>query len=508
MRRTTRLFFLMGSMLISAGGCDSGGTPGAAATPDDSQVPQVIDWQAVETAMGRAGTQQPRGVHRFGMPRADLSVTVRGVSIEPTFALGSWLAMMPSDAGHVVAMGDLVLLEEELGPVLEKLQAGGVSHTAIHKHLPEHSPAVWWMHVGARGDPVQIATIVREALELTGTPQAVGGGGEAADLALDTSGIREALGHAGRDNSGIYSVSVERAEAIRAMGIEVPPSMGISTAINFQSIGAGRAAVNGDFVMIADEIDPVARALVMHGIEVVALHNHLVDEEPRLFFLHFWAQGEAVALARGLRAALDYTSTNGAEVAWTFDEPAGGEPPAGWRIEQTNPRDDPARWAVTSDSSTDSGNQTLTLADPGDAEGSTYNVAWTDEVAFRDGRLEVRVRAGSGREDQGGGPVWRVQDRDNYYIARWNPLEDNFRLYYVRNGERRQLESANVDLSAEDWHTLAIETRDDRITGYLNGRRMWETTDDTFSRAGGVGVWTKADAATSFDDLRVSGGIP
>lgn len=193
-----------------------------------------------------------------------------------------------------------------------------------------------------------------------------------------------------------------------------------------------------------------------------------------------------------------------ADRAWSFDDTAPGGLPAGWKIEQTNPRGQGAEWSVEQNAMAPSGDQVLALTDTRGASGSTYNLAWTDEVSFQNGRIEAKVKAGTGREDQGGGPIWRVQDRDNYYIARWNPLEDNFRLYYVKDGRRQQLESADVDLSADQWHTITIEHRGNRITASLNGERMFETTDDTFPQAGGVGVWTKADAATMFDDLSVA----
>lgn len=189
---------------------------------------------------------------------------------------------------------------------------------------------------------------------------------------------------------------------------------------------------------------------------------------------------------------------------WNFDDlPLGGQP-IGWRFEQTNPSGQGSAWSIAQDPAAPSGGQVLALRDARGARGSTYNLAWTDEVPFQDGRIEVRVKSQTGREDQGGGPIWRVQDKDNYYVARWNPLEDNFRLYYVEGGDRRQLESASADLPADQWHTIAIEQRGNRITAFVNGRQMFETTDDTFTRPGGVGVWTKADAATSFDDLSLS----
>ncbi|MEQ1856400.1 MAG: hypothetical protein ABL963_08015 [Longimicrobiales bacterium] len=196
------------------------------------------------------------------------------------------------------------------------------------------------------------------------------------------------------------------------------------------------------------------------------------------------------------------------ETTWTFDDDPPGGLPAAWRVEQTNPRGDAAEWAVLEDAEAASGRRMLALTDARGARGSTYNIAWTDAVQFRDGHVEVKVRAGTGREDQGGGPIWRVRDRDNYYIARWNPLEDNVRLYFVRDGSRRELASADVRASRGEWHSIAIEQRGERITGYFDGQRIWDVTDGTLTSAGGVGVWTKADAATGFDDLALTQGSP
>jgi hypothetical protein len=281
------------------------------ATGVHAQTPTgTVDWQAVERAMGRGGTMQPGGVYRFSMPRTDLRVTSRGVRIRPALSLGSWAAFKerggPAD---VVVMGDLVLTEAESNRVIQRLQAGGVGQSAIHKHLLDESPALWWTHIHAEGDPVRIAGAIRAALALSGTPAQGPAAAPASRLALDTAAIHTALGHGGRANGGVFQVSVPRTHPIHAMGIEVPPSMGVATAINFQPTTGGRAAINGDFVMIASEVDSVAAALRDHGIRVVALHNHLTDDEPRLFFMHFWAEGDPVRLARGLRAALGRTDS-------------------------------------------------------------------------------------------------------------------------------------------------------------------------------------------------------
>ena len=282
-----------------------------------------VDWKAVDAAMGRTGTAQPGDVHRYGMPRSDMRVTVQGVRIRPGFALGSWLAMTPhgDSAGRttVMAMGDMVLKEEEVAPVMSALQAGGVEQTAVHHHVLHESPRVVYMHVHALGDPVRIAQTVRTALGHTSTPAppaqgaAPDAGGGADPLDLDTAAVARTLGRAGTANGGVYQVSVPRAETIRDHGMEIPPSMGLGTVMNFQPTGGGKAAITGDFVLTAAEVNPVIRALREHGIEVTSLHNHLLTDEPRLFFMHFWANDDATRLARGLRAALDRTNSRPAQ---------------------------------------------------------------------------------------------------------------------------------------------------------------------------------------------------
>jgi hypothetical protein len=271
------------------------------------ETPKAGDWSAVEQALGRKGAMQPPGdVIKFGFPRADLTVTAAGVTLKPTLALGSWVAFTRSGK-ESIAMGDLVLTEDEVGPVMQQLQAGQVEQTALHNHVLGESPRVMYMHIAAQGDAVKIATTIHAALELTKTPLGAPAApaAVAATVELDTAAIARTLGTAGKVNGGVYQVAVPRAGKIMEHGREVPPSMGVATAINLQPTGSGKAAITGDFVMTADEVNPVIRALTSHGIAVTALHSHMLHETPRLFFMHFWANDDAMTLARGLRAALD-----------------------------------------------------------------------------------------------------------------------------------------------------------------------------------------------------------
>jgi hypothetical protein len=266
--------------------------------------PPASDWSAVEQALGRKGASNPGDVIKFSFPRSDMSVSVAGVQLKPAFALGSWVAFEHASDG-AIAMGDLVLTQEEVAPVMKKLQEGGVEQTALHNHLLMESPRVMYMHIHGLGDAQKLATTIHDALALTKTPlSAPAPAASSPTMELDTAKIANALGVAGKANGGVYQVTVPRADRITEHGVEIPPSMGVATAINFQPTGGGKAAITGDFVMLASEVNPVIRALTSHGIVVGALHSHMLEETPRLFFMHFWANDDASALAAGLRSAL------------------------------------------------------------------------------------------------------------------------------------------------------------------------------------------------------------
>jgi hypothetical protein len=272
-----------------------------------------VDWSPVDEAMGLTGETQDEEVHKFSLPRSDLQVTADGVDIEAGFALGTWVAFKATGSGDEAVMtGDLVLTEDEVNGVILALQEGGIGQTAIHKHLPDESPRIWWVHIGAQGDPVELAIAVRGALERSRTPlEPPGTGTDPEDLGLDTAQLDDIIGHEGKADGGVYKFSIPHSGTVTMSGVEIPPQLGTAIALNFQPAGEGQVAINGDFVMLAEEIDPVIQALREHDIEVVSLHNHMTSEEPGLFFMHFWQVGEPAELARGLRAALDRIETGG-----------------------------------------------------------------------------------------------------------------------------------------------------------------------------------------------------
>ena len=269
------------------------------------------DWKAVEQALGKSGQLQDGGVFRVGMPRSDLNVTVKGVPVKAGFALGSYAAFKQM-GDHAMVMGDLVLLDQEVPAVMSGLFAGGLEVTAVHNHLNEITPHVMYMHFGGHGDAVQLARELRQALSSSGTPLGTPPApvAPASGPTLDTKAIEQALGRSGRETGGgVFQVTVPRAESITEMGQVLLPAMGVVTALNFQPTSDGKAAITGDFVLIDKEVNPVAKALRQHGVDVTAIHNHGLMDTPRLFYMHFWGNDDPTKLAQALKAALDQTNS-------------------------------------------------------------------------------------------------------------------------------------------------------------------------------------------------------
>ncbi len=261
-------------------------------------------WAAVDSAIGRSGSAQDGGVWKYTFPRRDLSVTLGDVAVMPALALRSWVAFSGTPA-NALLLGDLVLLEAEITPVVTPRERMGVHATALHNHLAGETPRVMYLHVHGRGSAVSLARAIRAALGATATPAAVPDGrGLAIRFQLDTTALRTAFGRPGRVGDGVWQVSVPRAETIRLGATVIPPAMGVATSIGVQPLSPERAAVAGDFVLLPAEVTPVVQALQQGGIAVTAIHSHMVDEQPRLIFLHFWGTGAADTLARTLRSAL------------------------------------------------------------------------------------------------------------------------------------------------------------------------------------------------------------
>jgi hypothetical protein len=270
---------------------------------------QEVDWKKIDEVLGRTAAVGG-DVHRYGFPRTDLNVTLDGVTIKPGLALGGWAAFKPMH-GEVMVMGDLVLLDSEISPVMAKMLENGIDITAVHNHLLRAIPATFYMHIAAHGDPVKIATAIHTALAESKTPlTAAPAGGTPPAIDLDTAQLDSIMGVKGTNNGGVYAFGVPRRDPINEGGMAITPvgPMGLANGINFQPTGSGKAAITGDFLVTGDEVNPLIRTLRQNGIEVTAIHSHMLDEQPRMIFIHFWANDDAIKLAKGIRAALEKTA--------------------------------------------------------------------------------------------------------------------------------------------------------------------------------------------------------
>jgi uncharacterized protein DUF1259 len=267
-------------------------------------------WKKLDEVLGSAGKDLPGGVHRFGWPRRDLRVQVGSVPVQPALALGSWGAFVKTGQGEqALAMGDLVLLESELDPVVSALQAGGIDIAAIHNHLAGESPHVVYVHFSGHGQAAALAASLKMALGQTATPTTAAPPAKpqpADEQAFNT--VQQVLGRKGTLAGTVLQVGVPRAEKIEEHGMEIPASMGMATALNFARVGE-EVATTGDFVLIASEVNPVIHELRAHRLAATALHSHMLDETPRLFFLHFWGVGSPEKIAGALKAALAKVNT-------------------------------------------------------------------------------------------------------------------------------------------------------------------------------------------------------
>jgi hypothetical protein len=248
---------------------------------------QGIDWAKIDGIFGRTGPISG-AIHRWGFPRSDLQVTLDGVTIRPTLALGGWIAFQPM-GNTAMAMGDLVVLQTEVSPVMAKLLEGGLEVTAVHNHLLRAEPPTFYMHVGGHGDPVKMAETIRDALAVSKTPLTPAAPpAQPPAIDLDTAQIDQIIGAKGANNGGVYAINVPRRDPITDQGMAVgAPIMGGANAINFQPTGGGKAAITGDYALIGSEVPDVLRTLRANGIEVTAIHSHMLTEEPRIIFVHF-----------------------------------------------------------------------------------------------------------------------------------------------------------------------------------------------------------------------------
>jgi len=273
------------------------GSPEALA---QTNIPQ-LNVDGIAKAIGKEGDLTGE-MYKVSFPRSDLTVKAGNVVIKPALALINWAGFMKSGS-TAVTYGDLVLLDDEINPVISKLEESGIELSALHNHLLHDNPRVMYIHFVGRGDEVEMAKGIREALAVTTTPLGSTPSGPETKPELSKE-IERIIGYEGSMGGGVFHINVPRNDMhVAAMGAAIPGYMGMNTPLNFQLDGKN-AAINGDFILHPAELNPVIKVLRANGIEIASVHNHMLDEEPRLIFMHFWANGDAVDLAKGLKAAL------------------------------------------------------------------------------------------------------------------------------------------------------------------------------------------------------------
>jgi Domain of Unknown Function (DUF1259) len=299
------------TVAVVLAGCSSGSKGGAGSgNPRSALTTTDADWKPVADALGRTGKLGDNNTaYRVGLARNDLQVTTDGVAIRPGLSLGGYAGFVRYDNNQTLLMGDLVVTEAELPKVTDALQSHGIGQTGLHKHLLEQTPPVWWTHVHGMGDATQLAQGLKAALDATSIGPPAPPPAQPPPVDIDTAGVEQALGRKGTADGGLFKYSIPRKDTIVEDGHVLPAvSLNLTTVINFQPVGGGRAAINGDFILTAPEVQKVIQALRAANIQIVELHNHGLTEQPRLFYMHYWAVDDAVTLARALRPALDATN--------------------------------------------------------------------------------------------------------------------------------------------------------------------------------------------------------
>ncbi|MGQ0614436.1 MAG: DUF1259 domain-containing protein [Planctomycetaceae bacterium] len=451
-------------------------------------IAKELDGERITKLTGVEGKwNAAEAVYRIARERTFLPHSVDGSPFDPWLGLTSWVAFHEGAKAEAMLMGDLVLLEAEINPVLSVLLESGIEVTALHNHFLLDQPKVTFLHVGGEGALDDLANGIGRAFRLMADPP---GNGPRLASSLSPAPLRAILGQEGATRDGMFKMVLGRTVKLPC-GCEVGGGMGITTWAAFG--GSDEAAlVCGDFACFPGELQGVLGALRRGGLLVTAIHNHMTDEEPRTTFVHYWGRGKAAALAAAVRATLDAQAGG---VRLDFEGLTAL--PRGFRVETTNPAGPDATWEAREG--------VLALTKPNHDSPAAFNLCWSDSLRFRDGAVEARVRADAGEVDQGGGVIWRARDKDNYYLARYNPLEKNFRLYHVTASKRTTLgDASGVAIADGAWFTIRIVHKGARIEAWLDGKKLLEAEDATFPDEGGVGFWTKADAATSFDDLVVT----
>ena len=474
----------------------------------------------IEQITGAKGSYTPdEDVYKVTFPRTDVKVTVDRWAMHPFLGLTSWAAFTSGHPQEAIVMGDLVLFQDEVDAVMSVALDNGLTITALHNHFLFDHPKVMFMHIAGSGSVDQLAAAVRKAMDKVKQVRAavpIPATHFPGPLIPEKSAINAALMDnilevKGRSHAGMYKASMGRTAQVH--GRTVGNQMGVNTWAAFAGT-TDSAVVDGDFAMWESELQVVLKALRKAGISIVAIHNHLIQEEPRYVFLHYWGKGPAAILAQGLKAALDAQIAAGAGCGQVetihFDSAAPGTLPAEWVSTMTGPGGAP-RWEVLADSTAPSEPNLLAQLSS-DATRGRFPLAILSNLECKDGEFSVKFKPVSGEVDQAAGLVWRYRDANHYYIVRANALEDNVVLYKVEDGKRTSLAPKGMPagtygvqrpVPSQTWSTLGVTFQGAVFTVYFNGQQVFEVEDATFTGSGKVGLWTKADSVTYFDDFRV-----
>ena len=478
---------------------------------------QELDADTISRIMGVTASRTADGVIRVGWQRMDVEFQVDGLAFRPAMGLGTWAAFQATPRGARV-MGDTVVFEDEVNPALDAAFTSGIEITAIHNHFFFDKPKAYFMHIGGNGSPEALAAGVRSIWDAVKgvraknpTPAEFFPGETPRYGELDTAQLAEIIGASGKLRDGVFKISIGRSATMA--GSPFGASMGLTTWMAFTGSDE-LAAVAGDFAMSAQEVQPVLKALRTAGINIVALHNHMLGESPAIFFTHFWGKGPASELARGLRRALDArrgasqaVSSAPNKLTLDFDRMDAHVAPVGFTQARTG-RGGTGAWEVRQDNTAPSGENVVaqTSSDPTNYR---FPLCIYDAFEARDLELSVSFKPISGRVDQAAGLVWRYQNPDNYYVVRANALEENVVLYKVENGKRSDLKpqgswfayGKDAPVPLGEWSSLRVLVRSNTFSVWLNGDHLFDVEDETFRNAGRLGLWTKADSVTLFDTL-------
>lgn len=466
----------------------------------------ALDTNRIAVITGLPGAwNAAEGVFKVSSPRNDVPVKVDEWKMPPFMGLTSWAAFQAGKKAEAMIMGDLVLFEDEVNPVMSAALNNGLEVTALHNHFFFAEPQVYFMHISGEGTVEKLAGGVKAALakvkEIRAAkpqPAKSFNGGIPEKNAISAAPLAEAFAAKAQEKDGMVKFVFGRVTRMEC-GCEIGKEMGVNTWASFGGAD-DNAVVDGDFACQENELQTALKSLRASGIQIVAIHHHMIGESPRYVFLHYWGRGKAADLAKAVQLARVEQSKIAAPVrtasteAINFDSAEVSKAPSGWTATKTG-KGEP-KWTVERDASAPS--KPNAFKQSGEAD---YPVAFKDDTNLKDGFVEVKFKALSGKEDQAGGVVWRVKDANNYYIARANALEDNVRIYHFVNGRRTQFKGVNTKVAPKQWHTLRVEFSGNTSKVFFNGKHLFDAEDATFKEAGKVGVWTKADSVTLFDDF-------